>query len=65
MKNQLRADTVTGVYVAEVENCGVDDQILEDMDFYEALPHVREGEILYGLISDDVAELIAKDYGIR
>ena len=65
MKNQLRANTISGVYVAEVINCGVDSEILEDMDFYDALRTVKDGEVLYGLVSDEVEKLIEKDYGIH
>lgn len=64
MKNQLRADTINGVYVAEV-NPNIDMPILYDMDFYYALDTCSENEVLYGLVSDDVAKLIQYEYGIH
>lgn len=62
MTNQLAADTIYGVYVSEAPS-GV--EVLRDMDFFDALRSVKDGETIYGTVSDDVAEKIADEYGIR
>jgi hypothetical protein len=62
MINQLAADTITGVYVSETPS-GAD--VLTDMDFFDALRSVKDGETIYGAVSDEVAEKIAAEYGIR
>jgi len=59
--NQLAADTVNGVYVCENPS----EEVLGDKEFYEALDDLRDGEIIYGLISDEMAEVIENEYGIR
>ena len=60
--NQLAASSISGVYVSEVPT---DADVLVDMDFYDALSSVEEGATIYGLVSDEIAEKIAADYGIR
>ena len=64
-RNELAADTIHGVYpcenaAAEQNGCTV----LEEMDFYEALGSDFAGTI-YGNVSDELAERIADEYGIR
>lgn len=58
--NQLAATTVDGVYVCEPNG-----EILIDMDFYDALSSLKDGDTIYGLVSDEIAEKIATEYGIR
>jgi UPF0288 family protein (methanogenesis marker protein 3) len=67
MKNELAADTVNGVYICEnaaAKNQGESGVVLEDMDFYSALSEDFEGTI-YGSVSDEIAEMIEKEYGIK
>ena len=61
-KNQLRADTVTGVYVGEVNETY--DNTLFDDDFYTALADPFTGTI-YGVVNDEIAAKIEAEYGIR
>jgi hypothetical protein len=58
----LAADTVSGVYNSEIPT---DADVLWDKDFYDMLSTVEEGEVLYGDVSEEWAEKIAAEYGIR
>ena len=60
--NQLAADTNNGVYVSEA-NCEPS-EILGDDLFYACLKDLGDDEIIYGLISDEMAEKIRNEYGI-
>lgn len=65
-RNELAANSIDGVYVCEnsaAKQHGKD--VLVDMDFYDALKSVKDGETVFGDVSDEIAELIEKDYGIR
>lgn len=61
-RNELAADTVNGVYVCE--NAASNGTVLVDMDFYESLSEDFEGTI-YGNVSDEIAQKIIEEYGIR
>lgn len=61
-RNQLAVDIINGVYVCE--NPSDKATVLFDNDFYEALEDCREDEILYGNVSDEIAEKIQNEYGI-
>jgi hypothetical protein len=60
--NQLAADTINGVYVCENPT---DQEILDSEMFYKCLADLPEGETIYGLVTDEMAEKIASEYGIR
>jgi len=67
MKNELAANTIDGVWVCEnaaARNEGESGIVLENWDFYEALATDFQGNI-FGLVSDEIAELIDREYGIR
>lgn len=66
-RHELAADTQHGVYVCEnaaARNDGNAGIVLYDEDFVEALGHVKDGETIYGNVSDDIAEQIINEYGI-
>jgi hypothetical protein len=65
-RNELAANNTDGVY--NCENAAAKQSgknVLVDMDFYEALKTVKDGETIFGDVSDEIAELIDKDYGIH
>lgn len=63
-RNELAATTIDGVYPCEnAASNGI--SILVDMDFYTALSSVNEGETIYGNVSDELAQRIECEYGIR
>ncbi len=59
----LTADTINGVMFSEkLDN---DYDVLGDMDFYDALPSVEDGEVIYGAVSPDVYKRVEQEYGVR
>jgi hypothetical protein len=42
-----------------------DYDVLGDMDFYDALPSVEDGEVIYGAVSPDVYKRVEQEYGVR
>lgn len=62
MKNQLAADTINGVYVFE-RNPNI--VILIDDEFLAAIPTLADFDVIYGLVSDEVASKIEREYGIH
>ena len=67
-RNELAADTINGVYVCEnaaARNEGESGEVLTDMDFYDALATLPEGSRIFGNVSDEIAEKIEAEYGIR
>jgi hypothetical protein len=58
----LAADTASGVYNSEIPT---DADVLKDKAFYDMLSTVEEGETLYGDVSEEWAEKIAAEYGIK
>lgn len=61
-RKTLAADNIRGVYVSEIPT----DQIpFYDMDFYDYLTQVSDGEMVYGDVSDEIAERIEQDFGIN
>ena len=59
-RNELAADTINGVYVCENGNRPV----MYDWDFYEALGEGFDG-VIYGNVTDEIAEKINQEYGIK
>jgi hypothetical protein len=59
----LTADTINGVQISEP--FADDYDVLGEMDFYDALPSVQDGEILHGVVSPQLYEAVAREYGIR
>lgn len=58
----LAADTINGVYYSEIPT---DADVLYDRDFMNILSSVKDGEIIYGDVSNSIAEEINNEYGIR
>ena len=59
----LTADTINGVMFSEkLDN---DYEVLGDMDFYDALPSVEDGEVIYGAVSPQVYKRVEQEYGVR
>lgn len=63
--NVLAADTINGVYVFDADALDSADDLLVGRDFINALKYVEEGEVIYGNVSDEEAEEIEREYGIR
>lgn len=64
-RNQLAANTVDGTYVCENPSASKGVDVLVDEDFYAALSTVKDGETIYGNVSDEWAQRIEAEYGIR
>jgi len=67
-RNELAANTIDGVYVCEnaaSRNECESGEVLQDMDFYDALSDCPDGVTLYGNVSDELAQRIEEEYGIR
>lgn len=61
-KSELAADTTNGVYVCEISS---EDDVLPDEMFYEKLATLKDGEVIHGLISDEMVSKIEAEYGIH
>lgn len=61
-RNKLAADWINGVYNSEIPTDG---KPLVDDAFLSALKDVKDGETIYGDVSDEIAEKIEVEYGIR
>lgn len=59
----LTADTINGVMFSDKFEDDYD--VLGDMDFYDALPSVEDGEVIYGAVSPDVYKRVEQEYGVR
>ena len=59
-RNELAANTIDGVYVCESGN----NVVLYDEDFLESLATVKDGEVVYGNVSDELLARIESEYGI-
>lgn len=64
---KVQADTISGVSQIEDFSDAIDSgaEILDSNDFLAALPNVKEGEVIYGLIHAEMAHRIAEEYGIN
>jgi hypothetical protein len=58
----LKADTIDGVTLTEPFED--DYAVLGDMDFYNALTSLEDGEVLYGMVLPEIYDYIKKQYGI-
>lgn len=64
--NELAANTVDGVYNCESAAAKQHNKdVLQEMDFYNALATLEDGETIYGVVSDDLAARIEEEYGIH
>lgn len=59
----LTADTVNGVMFNDKFEDNYD--VLGDMDFYDALPSLEDGEVIYGAVNPDVYKRVEQEYGVR
>lgn len=57
----VTADTATGVYLDE----GEDYDLMQQDDFYAALPYLAAGDVIHAAIDDVMRERIEHDYGIN
>jgi len=68
--NQLAADTTNGVYVCENSKNtpymeDAPKEVLDGEFFYNCLPDLKDDEIIYGLVSDEIVDKIKSEYGIK
>ena len=59
----LTADTANGVMFSDKFEDDYD--VLGDMDFYDALPSLEDGEVIYGAVNQEVYKRVEQEYGIR
>lgn len=57
----LTADVINGVTICDADDVG--DNVLIDWDFYEALKDTDKP--IYGLVSNNLLNLIDEEYGVR
>lgn len=59
----LTADTVNGVMFSDKFEDDYD--VLGDMDFYDALPSLEDGEVIYGAVNPEVYKRVEQEYGVQ
>ena len=60
---KLQADSVNGVMLADFDEDNYD--VLGNEDFLQALEACQDGEILYGVVNQEVFDKINEEYGVR
>jgi hypothetical protein len=60
---RLQADNVNGVQLSDFDEDDYD--VLGNEDFLQALATCKDGEILHGVVNQEMFDKIREEYGVR
>ena len=63
LTNYLSADVINGVQYCDADDVGDNERLLIEWDFYHALKDTDKP--IYGLVSNNLLNLINQEYGVR